>query len=179
MWTMQLIIDNIVPAVSAVGHNLKENKMSKTNCGFDFEPESKTEEYLVELNRIKGLIADLNVAKEKMTKLILKELNLAIFDDNGDVIAVAHDGQQSFVTGKFKVVVKTPAYWKIDKNEYQIVASSLRKEFDPVKTSVSYRIDKNIVDNIQTYGSKEDMEKFLAFASFDYSTFSVSATPNG
>ena len=149
-------------------------------CGFDIFPvKSRAEEYLVELNKIKEQIADLSRIKDALGRLLLKELNLADVDDDGKIVSVKHDGQQTLEVGNFKVTVKTPSTWKINKREYEVEASRLRKEFNPVKTSISYRIDKKILETASLYGSKEDNDLILSFASFDYTTFSIIPVING
>ena len=148
-------------------------------CGFEeFEVKNKMELYLEALDTACNQIAELRSIKERLEVKIISELGLAEFDKNGKVISVKHDGEQTQYIGKYKAKVKTPLLWKINKSEYEMTGSILRKEFDPVRTTLTYRVDKKVLDNVQTYGSAEDKELLGNFVTFDFSKPSVTLTLN-
>lgn len=149
-----------------------------TTCGFEeFEPRAKIEEYLENLKMLNDELAELKRIKGLLEKRIFEHLELAQFDEQDNVTSVVHDGAQTKYIGKYKATFKTPASYKIDKKEYLILKSQLRKEFDPIITSDSYRVSKEILRNIQTYGSQDDNDILNKFLSFDYSA-SITLVPN-
>lgn len=140
--------------------------------------EERLEETIKNLDLINFQIAELKELKEQVEKKLVRDMNLVSYDDNGSIKSVAHDGEQSKIIGKYKVKIKTPSLWKINAKEYQIVKSRLRQEFDPVKQSVTYRVDKKVLETIKSYGSNEDQEMIESFLTLDYSKPSITLTLN-
>lgn len=147
-------------------------------CGFDIDAVDTTYEMIGELDKINFQIAELKEIKEKIERKVIDNLKLATFDESGNVTSVQHDGEQTKLIGKYKVKIKTPSLWKILKSEYEASAPFMRKEFDPVKTSVSYRVDKKTLENIKTFGSQADQLMLNRFLVLDYSKPSLTLTLN-
>ena len=135
---------------------------------FDFPVDMsvKINEYLLELDRINYQVAELQRIKGEIEKLVLLETRRVEYDEEGNITNILKEGRHQHIIGKYKVVIKTDMIAKIDKDQYEVVKKSLREEFNPVKTSISYRIDNKILNNVRLYGSiidNETLDKFLSF----------------
>ena len=142
-----------------------------------FEPADKTEEYLIELNRINFQIAELSMMKKKLTKHICAKLGIAKYDDAGNITWVEHDGQQSKEIGRFSATFTTKSGYKVDAKEYKILESRIRPEFNPVRKTVKLDVVKKKLDDVYTYGSAEDIALLDEFLTMKYSDASISLTP--
>jgi hypothetical protein len=69
----------------------------------------------------------------------------------------AHEGSKSYVVGKYKVTIKTDFIYSLDKEEYSVLKGHVPAEFNPVKESVSYTIDKRIIKKAEDYASKDEL----------------------
>ncbi len=164
--------------VTPVEHNQKEDKTMST-CGFDlFPPRDVVEDYLENLNEINLQIAELKRIKDALERRVLEHLAIAKFDEQNNVVSVAHEGSQTKRLGKYKVTFKTTPLWKIDKDEYLAVASKIRAEFNPIITSTSYRVSNDILKAIDTYGDESDKHILGEFLTMDYSKPSITITTN-
>ncbi len=72
-------------------------------------------------------------------------------------LAHEHEGSRTYEVGKHKVTVKTDYIYSLDKEEYQIYKSQIPAEFNPVRESIKYDIDKRIVKKCDDYASNDDM----------------------
>jgi len=149
---------------------------------FDIDENIVAEERLIEditnLNTINYQIAELKMIKERVERKIVSDMKLANYDEKGHVTSVVHDGEQTRVVGKFKVKVKTPSLYKVDTKEYEIVQSQLSKEFNPIKKSISYRVDKKVLETIRAYASTVDQDLVESFLILDYSKPAITLTLN-
>lgn len=84
---------------------------------------------------------------------IKQKLELEIIEDLKHV----HEGQKSYDIGKYKVTIKTDYIYSLDKEEYGVMKSHIPQEFNPVKESVSYTIDKRIIKKAEEYASNDDL----------------------
>lgn len=87
-----------------------------------------------ELEKINKQIAKLNVRKEELVDIIISSL-----DHN-------HEGQKTYEYGEWKVEVKTPFIYCLDKKKYASGDVALPDDFNPIKESISYSIDKRLCD---------------------------------
>lgn len=148
-------------------------------CGFDeIEPKSKVELHLDNLNEVNLQVAELLRIKRIIEQKILEELELAKFDENGNVLSVVHNGAQTHEYGKYKATFKTPVLWKLNKKEYVISKNHIRDEFNPIIETISYRVNNSKMDDINIYGSKEDRDILETFIEKDYSKPSITLTLN-
>lgn len=147
-------------------------------CGFDvFAPQDISEDYIDNLNEINLQIAELKRIKDALEIRILEHLDIAKFDERGNINSVAHEGSKTKRIGKYKVEFKTPSVWKINKDEYLAVSARLNKEFNPIITSTSYRVSNGIMKSIAEYGSNDDKKILEEFLSMSYSA-SIKITSN-
>lgn len=91
-------------------------------------------ESLKELEKVNKRLANLNVRREELTEQIICALHHE------------HEGQKTYEYGAWKIEVKTPFIYSLNKKAYESIGSNLPGKFNPVKQSVSYSIDKRLCD---------------------------------
>ena len=91
-------------------------------------------EGIKELEKINKQLAKLNLRKEELTQEIIGALDHA------------HEGQKTYEYGVWKIEVKTPFVYSLNKKLYESGDIKLPDNFNPVKQSVSYSIDKRLCD---------------------------------
>ncbi len=104
----------------------------------DIDHTSEQERFFSEsisaLQKVNKQIAKLNLRKEELTQDIISAL-----EHN-------HEGQKSYEYGAWKIEVKTPFVYALNKKLYESGEINLPDNFNPVKESVSYTIDKRLCD---------------------------------
>lgn len=98
------------------------------------EQERCFSESINELQKVNKQLAKLLVRKEELTDQIIGSLEHD------------HEGQKSYEYGVWKIEVKTPFVYSLNKKLYESGSVKLPEEFNPVKESVSYSIDKRLCD---------------------------------
>jgi hypothetical protein len=91
-----------------------------------------------ELKKINIKIAQLSLRKEELTKNIICAL-----EHN-------HEGQKSYDYGLWRIEIKTPFVYSLNKKRYESGEINLPSNFNPVKESISYSIDKRLCDQYMT-----------------------------
>jgi len=92
------------------------------------------EESIKELERVNKNLSKLVLRKEELTDAIIGS------------IGHEHEGQKTYEYNIWKIEVKTPFVYSLDKKVYESGKIQLPKEFNPIKKSVSYSIDKGLCD---------------------------------
>jgi len=87
-----------------------------------------------ELDKINKQIAKLNLRKEELTKEII------------DSLEHEHEGQKTYEYGIWKIEVKTPFVYSLNKKMYESGEFKLPEQFNPIKESISYSVDKRLCD---------------------------------
>jgi hypothetical protein len=92
------------------------------------------EESINELRQINRNIAKLSLRKEALTNVI--------------VGAFGHekDGQKTYEHGMWKIEIRTPFIYSLNKKLYESGEFKLPTKFNPIKESVSYSIDKRLCE---------------------------------
>lgn len=90
-------------------------------------------------------IAELLTIKQKIEDSIIEGLEHT------------HEGAKTYAVDKYKVTIKTDFIYSLDKEEYQVIKSKIPTEFNPVKESTSYLIDKRIIKNAEQYASTDEL----------------------
>lgn len=98
------------------------------------------------LQQINYQVAELTRIKEEL------EQRLAAALEHKD------EGQTTYVEGRYKITVKTGFNYTLDKDEYESIGRRLAEQFDPVSKIVKYELNKKIIRDAYTYGSKHDIE---------------------
>lgn len=90
------------------------------------------ESHIEELQGINKQLAKLLVRKEELTSMIVSSMGHN------------HEGQKTYEYNVWKVEIKTPATYVLDKRLYESI--KLPTKYNPIKESVSYSIDKGLCD---------------------------------
>ena len=87
-----------------------------------------------ELEKVNKQLSKLAVRKEELTGLIIGALEHD------------HEGQKSYDYGVWRIECKTPFIYSLNKKRYESGKVKLPDEFNPIKESVSYAVDKKLCD---------------------------------
>jgi hypothetical protein len=98
------------------------------------EQERCFSESIAELQKVNKQLAKLLVRKEELTDQIIGALEHD------------HKGQKSYEYGVWKIEVKTPFVYSLNKKLYESGDIKLPEDFNPIKESVSYSVDKRLCD---------------------------------
>lgn len=102
-----------------------------------------------ELEKVNKQLARLSLRKEELTSSI--------------VLAMGHqhEGQRSYEHEVWKVEIKTPFVYSLNKKLYESGSIVLPNEFNPIKESVSYSIDKALCDKYLADAPKKVREALV------------------
>ncbi len=87
-----------------------------------------------ELEKVNKQLARLSLRKEELTSSIVSAMGHQ------------HEGQRSYEYEVWKVEIKTPFVYSLNKKLYESGNIKLPDEFNPIKESVSYSVDKALCD---------------------------------
>jgi exonuclease VII small subunit len=96
-----------------------------------------------ELEKVNKQIAKLTVRKEELVNMIIGALGHE------------HEGQKSYEYGVWKIEVKTPFVYSLNKKRYESGEIKLPDNFNPIKQSVAYSIDKRLCDQFMQEAPKK------------------------
>lgn len=88
-----------------------------------------------ELEKVNKQLAKLTVRKEELVDTVI------------GCLEHDHEGQKSYDYGVWKIEVKTPSVYSLNKKLYESGSINLPSEFNPIRASVSYAIDKRLCDS--------------------------------
>jgi hypothetical protein len=91
-------------------------------------------EYIKELEKVNKQLAKLTLRKEELTDMIIS----AMSHD--------HEGQRTYEYDVWKVEIKTPITYCLNKKLYESGNIVLPDSFNPIKESIAYSIDKGLCD---------------------------------
>jgi hypothetical protein len=91
-----------------------------------------------EYEKVTAQLAKLTKRKEELTKEII------------DTLGHCHEGQKSYDYDQWKIECKTPMTYSLDKKAYESGDYYIPDNFDPVRSSVSYTVNKQL---FETYAS--------------------------
>jgi hypothetical protein len=87
-----------------------------------------------ELEKVNKQLAKLTLRKEELTDMIISGMKHN------------HEGQRTYECGVWKVEIRTPFTYSLNKKLYETGSITLPDNFNPIKESVSYSIDKGLCD---------------------------------
>lgn len=117
------------------------------------EREHHLEISVKELEKVNKQLAKLLVRKDELTATIIGALEHE------------HEGQKSYEYGVWKIEVKTPYIYSLDKKQYELTQLRLPDEFNPVKQSVAYTVDKRLCDKYMTEAPKKVRDMLIEIIS--------------
>jgi len=113
----------------------------------DFDNTNEQEECFVdsikELQKVNKQLAKLNLKKEELTQKII------------DTLDHEHEGQKTYQYGEWKIEVKTPFVYSLNKKLYESGDVKLPDTYNPIKSSVSYSVDKRLCDQFMLNAPKK------------------------
>ena len=92
------------------------------------------EESIEEFEIINNQLANLLLRKEELTSEII------------NCLGHKHDGQKTYEYNIWKIEIKTPCIYSLNKNLYESKKDKIPEHFNPIKQSISYSIDKRLCD---------------------------------
>lgn len=87
-----------------------------------------------ELEKVNKQLARLSLRKEELTNSIVSAMGHQ------------HEGQRSYEYEVWKVEIKTPFVYSLNKKLYESGSIKLPDDYNPIKESVSYSVDKALCD---------------------------------
>lgn len=96
-----------------------------------------------ELQKVNKQLSKLTLRKEELTQAIIETLDHE------------YEGRKTYQYGTWKIEVKTPFVYSLDKKKYESGEFKLPSDFNPVKESVSYSIDKRLCDQFMQDAPKK------------------------
>jgi hypothetical protein len=76
----------------------------------------------------------------------LSEQRNALIQEIIDALEHSHEGQKTYEYNEWKIEVRTPFVYSLNKKLYQSGFVNLPKEFNPIKESISYTVDKRLCE---------------------------------
>ncbi len=104
---------------------------------------------VIELQDINKEVAKLLVRKEQLTDLIIGSLEHQ------------HEGQKTYEYGEWRIEVKTPCVYSLNKKMYESGEFNIPLEFNPIRQSVSYTIDKKLCDKMMNEAPLDIRESLI------------------
>lgn len=94
------------------------------------------EDSVKELDELNKKVAKFLCRKEELTDMIITTLDHD------------HEGQKTYDYGMWKIEVKTPFVYSLNKKLYESMDINIPKKWNPIKKSVAYSIDKRMIDSV-------------------------------
>lgn len=120
------------------------------NINETFERENSLSSSIEELQKVNKKLAKLLVQKEELTNQIIS------------AFGHEHEGQKTYEYDVWKVEIKTPIVYSLDKKLYESGEISLPEEFNPIKESISYTIDKKLFEKYMSNCDNETVGNLIA-----------------
>jgi hypothetical protein len=102
--------------------------------------------HIKELEKVNKQLAKLTLRKEELTNMIISGMSHN------------HEGQRTYEYDTWKVEIKTPITYALNKKLYESGSIILPDNFNPIKESVSYSIDKGLCDKYMLNAPKKVKE---------------------
>lgn len=115
------------------------------------EREQYLNDALIEMQKINKQIAKLTLRKEQLTNDVICALDHT------------HEGQKSYEYDVWKIEVKTPFVYSLNKKLYEESKSKLPDDYNPVKQSIAYSIDKKLCDKYMNEAPKKVRDTLAEF----------------
>jgi hypothetical protein len=97
---------------------------------------------------LEASIKKLEAVNKKLAKLTLEKEALTAEIIAG--LAHNHEGERSYEVNEWKVTIKTPMIYSLDTKAYKQGDIYIDPEFDPVKQSITYTVDKKRFEECMT-----------------------------
>lgn len=111
---------------------------------------------IVEFIDLKNSIKELEKVNKQLAKLTLRKEELTDMIISG--MSHNHEGQRTYEYDTWKIEIKTPITYALNKKLYESGSIKLPDNFNPIKESVSYSIDKGLCDKYMIDAPKKVKE---------------------
>jgi hypothetical protein len=108
---------------------------------------------IVEFTGLAGHIKELEKVNKQLAKLTLRKEQLTDIIVSG--MSHNHEGQRTYEYDTWKVEIKNPITYALNKKLYESGSVTLPDNFNPIKESVSYSIDKGLCDKYMASAPKK------------------------
>lgn len=108
---------------------------------------------IVEFTDLAGKIQELEKVNKQLAKLTLRKEQLTDMIISG--MSHNHEGQRTYEYDTWKVEIRTPITYSLNKKLYESGKITLPDNFNPIKESVSYSIDKGLCDKYMESAPKK------------------------
>lgn len=115
------------------------------------------EQHIQDLDTVNYQIAELKLIKEKIESIVLELAGRATFNEAGEIIKISREGERSEIQGKWKLTIKTDYTYNINKEEYEIIKNIIPSQYNPIRITPSYSIDKRLMREAEKYASNEEL----------------------
>lgn len=102
--------------------------------------------HIKELEKVNKQLAKLTLRKEELTNMIISGMSHN------------HEGQRTYEYETWKVEIKTPITYALNKKLYESGKIILPDDFNPIKESIAYSIDKGLCDKYMLSAPKKVKE---------------------
>ncbi len=99
---------------------------------------------IIEFQSLEGHIKELEKVNKQLAKLTFRKEELTNMIISG--MSHNHEGQRTYEYDMWKVEIRTPITYVLNKKLYESGSIALPDNFNPIKESVSYTIDKRLCD---------------------------------
>ena len=104
---------------------MQDNTLDRQSC---------LQQSIVELQAVNKKLSKLTVQKEQLTSQIVGALGHE------------HEGQRTYEYEAWKIEIKTPCIYSLNKKLYEDAEFCIPKKFNPIKKSISYTVDKRLCE---------------------------------
>ncbi len=108
---------------------------------------------IVEFQGLADLIKELEKVNKQLARLTLRKEQLTGMIVSG--MSHNHEGQRTYEYDEWKVEIKTPVTYALNKKLYESGSVVLPDNYNPIKESVSYSIDKGLCDKYMLNAPKK------------------------
>ena len=98
------------------------------------EREQTLVESIQELERVNKRLSKLNLEREKLTTNII------------EAFSHSHEGQKTYEYDRWKIEIKTPCVYSLNKKLYESGSYELPEDYNPIRTTTAYTINKTLCE---------------------------------
>ena len=98
------------------------------------ESEQTLVESICELDKINKKLAKLNLRREELASNII------------EAFSHSHEGQKTYEYRQWKIEIKTPCVYSLNKKLYESGSYELPEDYNPIRATTSYTINKTLCE---------------------------------
>lgn len=114
------------------------------------EKEQTLVESIKELERINKNLAKLNLKREELTTNIIESFSHS------------HEGQKTYEYRKWKIEIKTPCIYSLNKKLYESGNYELPEDYNPIRATTAYTINKTMCEEYLNHAPEKVRDSLIA-----------------